>query len=292
MRDESFAEPHVGAGIAAHLSASPAPAFLMCPPDYFAVNYEINPWMHLDVQPDRDRAHAEWQSLGDAIKRAGGMVHVLDPVPGLPDMVFTTDVGLVHGGRFAPGSFRFPERRPEVQHCAEWFAARESAVIELPLEPNQFLEGGDMAVFGGYLVGGHGFRSERTAQALLARQLGLEYLPITLIDPGMYHMDMSFCPLDDRHALIAPCAWDRASRERVARVVPEPLVLEADEALTFCANLVAVGKTLIMPACPARVGRILEGWGYEICVAPVGEFLKAGGAAHCMCLSLGGQHAA
>lgn len=267
---------------------SPAPAFLMCPPDHFAVSYEINPWMHLDDQPDPERAYAEWQGLVRNIERAGGTVHTLEPVAGLPDMVFTTDVGLVHAGRFFAGHFRFPERRPEVAHCAAWFHAREADVITLPLAAGDYLEGGDMTTFGGYLVAGHGFRSERAAQALLARHLGLELLPITLTDPCMYHMDISFRTLDARHAIIAPCAWDRATCERVARVVPEPLVLERDEALTFCANAVVVERTLIMPACPPRVARILEGWGYDICISPVGEFLKAGGATHCLCLALDG----
>jgi arginine dihydrolase len=263
-----------------------SPAFLMCPPEYFAVSYEINAWMHLDVQPDPERAQMEWRNLARNIEAAGGTVHMLRPVPGLPDMVFTTDVGIVHRGRFVRGRFRHPERRPEVNHCADWFTARESDVVELPLAPDHFLEGGDVATFAGYLVGGHGFRSEQPAQQLLARHLGLDFLPIRLTDPCMYHMDISFRPLDERHAIIAPCAWDRASCERVERVVPEPLVLNRDEALTFCANAVLVGKTIIMPACPARVGHILERWGYEVCVSPVDEFTKAGGAAHCLCLAL------
>lgn len=276
------------AGGAADPHATPvSPAFLMCPPDYFAVSYEINAWMHVDVQPDPERAREEWHTLVRSITSAGGIVHTLDPVPGLPDMVFTTDVGLVHRGRFVRGRFRHPERRPEVGLCADWFTAREADVIELPLQGDQFLEGGDLATFGGYLVGGHGFRSEGVAQAQLAEHLGLRFLPITLVDPCMYHIDISFCALDDRHALIAPCAWDRASCERVEQVVLEPLVLERDEALTFCANAVVVGSTVIMPACPARVGRVLERWGYDICVSPVGEFIKAGGAAHCLSLALG-----
>jgi N-dimethylarginine dimethylaminohydrolase len=289
MRDGTRSEPATDTNAIDGPNAPASPAFLMCPPDYFAVSYEINAWMHVDVQPDPDRAYAEWHALARNIERAGGIVHTLDPVPGLPDMVFTTDVGLVHSGRFIPGRFRHPERRPEVGRCAAWFTAHESDVIDLPLGPADYLEGGDMTTFGGYLVGGHGFRSECAAQALLARHLGLDFLPVTLTDPCMYHMDISFRTLDERHAIIAPSAWDRASCARVERAVPEPLVLDRDEALTFCANAVVVAKTIIMPACPARVGRILERWGYEVCVSPVNEFLKAGGAAHCLCLALDGQ---
>ena len=41
-----------------------------------------------------------------------------------------------------------------------------------------------------------------------------------------------------------------------------------------------------MPDCPARVGRILEGWGFDVRVSPVGEFLKAGGGVRCLTLAL------
>ncbi len=66
----------------------------------------------------------------------------------------------------------------------------------------------------------------------------------------------------------------------------KPLVLELDEAMTFCANSVVVGKTIIMPYCPPRVGRILCKWGYEICVSPVTEFVKSGGGVRCLTLAL------
>jgi N-dimethylarginine dimethylaminohydrolase len=63
-------------------------------------------------------------------------------------------------------------------------------------------------------------------------------------------------------------------------------VLELDEALTFCANSVVIGTNMVMPACPPRVGRILESWGYDVCVSPVTEFMKAGGGVRCLTLAL------
>ena len=34
---------------------------LMCPPDYFGIEYEINPWMRLSNQSNPDRARAQWR---------------------------------------------------------------------------------------------------------------------------------------------------------------------------------------------------------------------------------------
>jgi len=110
--------------------------------------------------------------------------------------------------------------------------------------------------------------------------------PIQLIDPRLYHVDLTFCPLDARRAIIAPSGWDSYGRKVVESLVPEPLVLDADEALSFCANSVVVGTTIVMPSVPLRVGRQLESWGFDVTRCQVDEFLKAGGGCRCLTLAL------
>jgi N-dimethylarginine dimethylaminohydrolase len=121
---------------------------------------------------------------------------------------------------------------------------------------------------------------------LLAEMLSIPVLSVELVDARFYHLDLTFCPLDSRRAIVNPHAWDRYGRTVVERLVPEPLVLELDEALSFCANSVVIGSNIVMPACPPRVGRILEGWGFDVCVSPVTEFMKAGGGVRCLTLAL------
>lgn len=262
-------------------------SYLMCPPEHFGVLYEINPWMKREVRPDRDLAYEQWHKLVANLRQAGATVKTMQPVESLPDLVFAANAGLVDGDRFIVSRFRYPERQPEAMYDAAWFQAEGYKVVELPDAPNVFFEGvGDAFPFGGRLLAGYGFRSDIPAHAVLAHLLGVEVISVRLVDPRIYHFDISFCPLDDRHAIIAPLAWDRESCEAVRQVVPEPLVLEDDEALAFCANSVVVGKTVIMPCCTPRVGRILEGWGFDICVSPMSEFMKAGGAARCLTLAL------
>ncbi len=262
-------------------------SYLMCPPDYFGVFYEINPWMHTDVAPDRDLAQRQWHDLVANLRRAGATVHVMEAVDGLPDLVFTANAGLVNGKTFIPSRFTCSERRPEVPYNNAWFQAHDFEVSDFSEDPNLFFEGcGDAFIVRNQLVAGWGFRSDRASHAVLAKKLGVAYYSVKLVDPRLYHLDISFCPLDDRHAIVAPDVWDRESFAGLERLVPEPLVLELDEALTFCANSVVVGKTIIMPHCPPRVGRILQKWGYDVCVSPVTEFLKAGGGARCLTLAL------
>lgn len=99
--------------------------------------------------------------------------------------------------------------------------------------------------------------------------------------------DLSFCPLDETRAIVAPCAWDQAGRATVAALGPEPLVIDEDEAFTFCANSVVVGDVVVMPAgVPARVARRLEAWGFWVQTVDVSELHKGGGSIRCMTLPL------
>jgi N-dimethylarginine dimethylaminohydrolase len=262
-------------------------SYLMCPPDHFGIFYEINPWMHQEVRSNPDLAHEQWHNLVANLEQAGASVKAIEPVKSLPDMVFVANAGLINGRHMILSRFRYPERKPESRYAAEWFHLRGREVIELPDEPNMCFEGGgDAFPYRGQLLAGYGFRTDLASHAALANVLGIQVHSIHLIDPRFYHLDISFCPLDNRHAIVNPAAWDRQSCKIIEQLVPEPLVLELDEALTFCANSVVVDKTVVMPHCPPRVGRILENWGYNICVSPVSEFLKAGGAIRCLTLPL------
>ncbi len=73
---------------------------------------------------------------------------------------------------------------------------------------------------------------------------------VELVDERLYHVDLTFCPLDDRTRMCAPTGWDHYGRKVVEALVPEPLWLEDDEALSFCANSVVVGTNVVMPVVP------------------------------------------
>ncbi|MCU1460779.1 MAG: Amidinotransferase [Acidimicrobiales bacterium] len=259
--------------------------YLMCPPEHFGVLYEINPWMHREVQVDPDEARAEWDGLVATLRDAGAEIDLLEPVEGLPDLVFTANAGVVNGTQFVPARFRHPERQAEVPHDVAWFRSHGFTVDELPDGVHH--EGaGDALPFRDVLLSGYRFRSDASSHVALSRLTGAAVRSIELVDARMYHLDLTFCPLDDERAIVAPTGWDAYGRRVVEALVREPLVLEPDEALSFCANSVVVGRTIVMPACPRRVGRQLEAWGFDVVVVPVAEFLKAGGGCRCLTLAL------
>ena len=263
---------------------------LMCPPRHFGVLYEINPWMSSEVTVDADRAGSEWENLAATLRAAGAEVVEMEPRPEVPDLVFTANAGLVNGDRFVPSHFRHPERQPETEVNAAWFAGAGWQVDRLPADLDH--EGaGDALPFtpeGGHtvLLSGYSFRSDARAATALADLLGCPVRPIQLVDPRLYHLDLTFCPLDGRRALVAPLGWDSYGRKVVEALVPEPLVLTDEETLSFCANSVVVGTTVVMPVATPRVARRLEAWGFDVVECRVNEFLKAGGGCRCLTLAL------
>lgn len=257
----------------------------MCTPRHFGVLYEINPWMNRSVAVDVERSGAQWDALVGALREAGAEVELIDQGPGLPDMVFTANGGFVWGNAFVSARFRHPEREHEAAHFDLWAAARGMRVVALDGDP--YFEGaGDALPFRDRIIAGYRIRSEFDAHTALSKALDVEVLSVELVDQRFYHLDLTFCPLDDRRALVVPQAWDHYGRDVIASVVPEPIPLEPDEALAFCANSVVVGSVVIMPACPPRLEQELSGAGFQVVVRPVDEFLKAGGGARCLTLAL------
>ena len=263
--------------------------YVMVEPNHFRVQYEINPFMDLADQPDPALAMAQWRELVTVIERHGGTVDTLPQRADAPDMVYAMNLGL---GLVRPDGqphvvmshMRYPQRRMETGSARPWFAEHGFTTSYVGREGiGAHLEAGDAFAFGDALVVGYGPRTEELALKHLAIEMGVRVRGLRLTHPGMYHLDLAFCPLDGRRAMLCPAAFDEASARALLALVPEALVLTEEEALTtFCANSIVIGKTILMPGCPDRVRAQLEEWGFEIVLVDVSEFHKAGGAVRCL----------
>src|SRR5438105_9469287 len=155
---------------------------LMSRPDFYGVEYEINPWMHVDVDVDRPRAREQWEALYRSYGELGVQVDLVEPVRGLPDMVFTANAGVVRGRDVVLSRFRHPERQAEEPYWRRAFEERGFAVHDVP-EPLAFEGAGD-ALFGGDgLFAGHAFRTDRESHSGVADALGVEGGRPHLVDP-------------------------------------------------------------------------------------------------------------
>jgi N-dimethylarginine dimethylaminohydrolase len=262
--------------------------YLMVEPRHFRVDDAINPNMDHSAKPDPVASRDQWDASAAAIRAAGGTVDVLAQRSDAPDMVYSMNLGLAFVGgptdRLAVLShMRFPERRMETESAAGWFADRGYTLHTIGSQGvGAHFEAGDAFAWRGELVVGHGPRTERLALKHLANELDVTVRGVQITHPGMYHLDLAFCPLDGTRAMVCPDAFDAASARLLLDLVPDPLVLTEAEAMTFCANSIVVGRTVIMPACPDRVRAQLEAWDFEVVVVGVSEFLKGGGAIRCL----------
>jgi N-dimethylarginine dimethylaminohydrolase len=266
---------------------SVSPSFLLSDPASFDVTYEINAFMDASVPVDRDLAREQWTALRDTLLAAGADVAVQPAADGLPDMVFANNAAFVTGDRALVARFRHEERAGEVAHDVEALTALGFRV-EHPSRDVPSFEGAAEAVpFAGTVVCSHGERTSPLAARDVARVSGLPTLAVELVTDELYHLDVAFCPLDaGTTALLAPHAFARRDLARLLDLVPDPILLEPEEARAFCANSVVVDRTVVMHHVPVRVGRELERRGFTPHEQPVGEFVKSGGSVRCMSLRL------
>jgi N-dimethylarginine dimethylaminohydrolase len=264
--------------------------YVMVRPDHFRVDYRINPYMDLADQPHAGRALAQWVGLVSTLESLGAAVEVVPQRPDAPDMVYAMNLGL---GVIRPDGaphvvmshMRYGERRMESLSAQPWFERTGRSTSYVGRDGvGACLEAGDVFAWGDALVAGYGPRTEELALKHLAHELGVRVRGVRIIHPAMYHLDLAFCPLDETHALVAPGAFDDASAEALLALVPEPLVLTDDEALTtFCANSVVVGRTVVMPAgAPPRIVARLRSWDFDVVEVEIDEFHKGGGSVRCL----------
>lgn len=258
---------------------------LMCPPAYFDIEYEINVWMHTADQPAEETAAQQWQKLHDIYtKRLGWQVELIEPVQGLPDMVFATDCCVIIGGRALLSSFRYRERQPETAQFEKWFAAH--GYSDFRQAKNFFEGGGDNLICGDKIIAGHGFRSAPEAATELEEFFGLEVIPIKIVDPRFYHLDTSLAVLSDDTVAYYPLAIDTASQDRLKAAIPNLIEATEDEAKGFGLNAVSDGHTVITSNASESLLQKYRSAGFEVIGTPILEFRKSGGGVKCLTLDL------
>ncbi|MFO0841657.1 MAG: arginine deiminase-related protein [Gemmataceae bacterium] len=267
------------------------PRILMCSPDYYGIEYEINPWMSKHRGSTPERAHAQWRKLYETLLGLGVKIELMTPQPGLPDLVFTANAGLVFRDQFYSSRFRHEVRARETPHFDAWFAGHGFAVHTLPEGP--YFEGAGDALFcGPSLFAGYRIRSDVQGHQYLGQALHVQVLPVELVNPYFYHLDTCFCPLAPGEAIYFPGAFDAYGQRVLQAHVPKLLeVCEAD-AQRFGCNAVVVGKAVVINAGCSKLSSDLAAWGYTPVAVELDEFIKSGGSAKCLTLRLDGEEAA
>lgn len=267
----------------------PAQRILMCAPDFFGVDYVINPWMEGNQgKTKHPLAVEQWNSL----KRTLAMrveLAFLEPRAGLPDLVFTANAGLVLGKLAVVSRFRSSERRREEPWFRQWFEQNGFTIVPWP--EDVLFEGAGDALFDRgqkILWSGFGFRSDENAPKALEHALGYPTIGIRLIDPRFYHLDTCFCPLAGGYLLYYPWAFDQASQKKITELVPagKRIAVSEADALQYACNAVDLNGHVIMNGASTDLQDTLRRHGFTPIAVPLSEFMKSGGAAKCLTLKL------
>jgi N-dimethylarginine dimethylaminohydrolase len=259
---------------------------LMCCPEYFAVSYEINPWMHTSVPVDRRLAIKQWESIARTYERLGHTVELVDPVLGLPDMVFAANSGLVLNNEVYLAKFRYPERAGEETPYRGWFESH-GLTIHTATEIN---EGeGDFAIVGDTVFAGWGFRTDMAAHDELRAKLHTKVVSLRLVDPRFYHLDTALSVLRDDNVAYFPGAFDVASRATLEDRFPHALIVDERDAEAFGCNAMSDGHHVMVSAQATGFVSQLKAAGYDPIPIDTSELRKAGGSVKCCTLELRGD---
>lgn len=263
---------------------------LMCRPDYYTVSYRINPWMHPEDPTDTGLAVRQWQVLFDTYKNLGFDVELIDPIDGLPDMVYSANGGFVLDNIAYGASFTYPQRQPEGPAYMDWF--REHGFdVRVPREIN---EGeGDFLLVGDAILAGTGFRSDSNSHKEVAEIFGREVVTLELVNPSFYHLDTAIAVLDPAPApgeaaniAYLPSAFSEASLAILQKRYPDAILVSEQDASVLGLNSYSDGKNIVIASRATGFEKQLRERGYNPIGVDLSELLLGGGGVKCCTLEL------
>ncbi len=260
---------------------------LMCRPEHFVVVYRINPWMDPALPTDTSRAVRQWEDLRSIYEDLGFDIELIEPIEGLPDMVYAANGGFVVDNVAYGASFTYPERQPEGPAYLDWFE-RNGFETATPRSVN---EGeGDFLLVGDTILAGTGFRSSDASHGELAELYGREVVSLRLVDPSFYHLDTALAVLDgtsgQEHIAYLPAAFDEVSRATLASRYPDAIVVNDEDAAVLGLNSFSDGYNVVIASRAADFERQLREHGYNPIGVDLSELLLGGGGVKCCTLEL------
>ena len=256
---------------------------LMCRPNYFTVVYRINPWMDPQLPTDTALAVSQWEELYRTYLDLGFDVQLIDPIAGLPDMVYAANGGFVIDNIAYGASFTYPERQPEGPAYMDWFRGAGFDVRE----PKNINEGeGDFLLVAGKILAGTGFRSASDSHSEVAEIFGREVVTLTLVNPAFYHLDTAIAILDDTNIAYLESAFDEESLVKLRALYPVAILATEEDAAVLGLNSYSDGYNVVIASRAKDFERQLRERGYNPIGVDLSELLLGGGGVKCCTLEL------
>ncbi len=257
---------------------------LMCRPAYFDVTYSINPWMDPGKETSPDVGLDQWKRLHDLFVALGHEVELVEPVPGLPDMVFSANGAIVIDGKVLVAKFRHRQRADEAEAYLDWFSFGGWDEVRQAEYVN---EGeGDFLLAGGEILAASGFRTDPRSHDEVREFFGRPVLSLELVDPRFYHLDTALAVLNGNEVMYYPEAFSFASQALLADRFPDAILADEADAEVFGLNALSDGLHVMLPTRAVGLAAQLRERGYLPIGIELGELLKAGGSVKCCTLEL------
>ncbi|MEU2913553.1 dimethylargininase [Streptomyces massasporeus] len=266
-----------------HRAATPR-RLLMCPPRHFDVRYSINPWMEPEKPTDTALALLQWEQLSGLFQELGHAVEVIDPLPGVPDMVFAANGATVVDGKVLGARFRHVQRTAEGPAYLQWFIQQGYREV---LWPEYVNEGeGDYLTVGRRILAGTGFRTDPRSHAEAQEFFGLPVTGLTLVNPRHYHLDTALAVLSDTEIMYYPAAFSPGSQAVLREMFPDAILASHEDAALFGLNAFSDGLNVLLPQAAQGLQKQLLARGFNPIGVDLTELLKAGGSVKCCTLEL------
>jgi N-dimethylarginine dimethylaminohydrolase len=268
--------------------------------EYFSVQ-ELNPYEHLDLQPDVELAIDEHRQLEAALRNTGVEVIKVPAPQNCQDGIYTANWGLCWRAKAVLSSL------PNMRKAEEPYAKQilESLGYEPIKTEFRFSGQGDCLPCGDYLFVGSHYRTDTQMHDFLeklygCKVIGVETIPALdtsgkpIINRVTHWPDSYFYDLDLALAVITPdlIAWcpeafTPESRAKIDSLALDKITVSLQEAEgSFACNLLSTGEEVIMSDRAPRLQSAIEKYGLKTITPHITELNKGGGYIRCCTLTL------
>ena len=244
--------------------------------------------------PTREAVTEQLNGFKATLEAHGVTVHQPHALPYLPDQMMTRDIGVVIGDTFAVTTMAAQSRRQEWRGYSHLFEHFPEHVKILFGPENLVIEGGDIIVDRGKVFVGIGQRTTLAGAAWLMKLVpDFEIVPINLrgLHDGedVLHLDCSFLPVGDGHALIYPDGLREVPA--TLRETYDLIEVTREEQQRLGTNVLSISPdTVVSQITSTRINAEMRARGIEVIELPYSEPPKTGGSFRCCTLPLHRAH--
>ena len=218
------------------------------------------------------KARQQHAAYCEALKTAGLVVEVLEPLDAFPDSVFIEDNAVILQNRAILCSMKETSRKEEVSFLEE---ALKSHLPVQQLETPVFIDGGDILQTEDTLFVGQSQRTNTEALQALQELTTKQVIPVQVKQE--LHLKTSVSFLGNNLLTL-----------HSSNIETEPFRdfdwIEVNEEEAYAANCLAVGNVVILPAGFPKLEQRIREHGFSTLPLDMSEFQKADGGVTCLSL--------